>query len=67
MALRVLERHPESSGLWNPCALHTVSLATHTQQGLVSLKVTVSRSQGAECGGNGCSRITGERFTRRTR
>ena len=30
MALRALERHPESSGLWNPCALHTVSLATHT-------------------------------------
>ena len=28
MALRALERHPESLGLWNPWALHTVPLAT---------------------------------------
>lgn len=30
MALRALERHPESLGLWNPWALHTVPLATQT-------------------------------------
>lgn len=40
MALRALERQPESLGLWNPCALHTVSLATH-KQGLVSPNVAV--------------------------
>lgn len=30
MALRALERHLESSGLWSPWALHTVPLATQT-------------------------------------
>lgn len=61
MAPRVLERHPESP---RACGIHvhcTLCRWPHRQQGLVSLKVTVSRSQGAEVVGKGRSRITGER------